>query len=500
MYGSLSFIAGITWGLRGTFHFQHTSIPVLIFLFVSFSIYRAERFSLLLTICLTGFVLGIMRGSLFAEYQSSIQQDMLYTPTECSIRIYSYPMLTGRSAKRYKVYGRIYNTELINGSLWALIYFPENASDICWGDSIRCTAILRKPSCFHLNRSLTYRDYLSCRSVFATAYITQYKVNKHSLCSQMLSTIKMKMMRHLSAGIGQCNESELIKAMILGTKPQVGPNLLYKFSVMGIIHILVISGLHIGCIAFFGLTLLTLCRVPHKTAKMIMMPLLTCYTALVGFKVSVVRALVMICWYWASDFFRRERNPIYAVISAAVIQLIWFPMMLYDHGFQYSFLSILGILYIYPLFKLPDNANIASYLLRYPLLSSSVLVMLMPLSAYRNSYFSPVSFLLGAVVVGIGFMIIIGGVLSICVGFISLELAAVFNAGNYAAIRCIINLNSLVYDILDMRQFYHPVPVWWFYLYYTLIAAILIFIKDTRYKRYAIIAAFAGIMIRGIVA
>ncbi len=378
-----------------------------------------------------------------------------------------------------------------------LIYLKDKpASPISFADKIKIHAKIRRTSCFRLNRFLTYREYLSFRNIYFIARTDKIEVLSSPL--RWLTRLRKKLLDNLAIGIGGTKESQLICAMLLGERPDIDYHIFRQFAVFGIIHILVISGLHIGCVVFIGITLLRLTGIGKKGSLLIMFPLMIFYLFLVGFKVSITRAIVMISFYFCADLFNRDRNAVHALIFAGMLQLMFMPALIYDHGFQYSFMSVAAILFIYPILIVPFKGWSLFKLIQYPILSFSVWIVISPLAAYRNGVFSPIGFILGTFALMFVQVIVLVGTVSACTGFLLKIVSELFNLFNFVMIKILLAATSILYDTAGLQSYFRAIPSILFVFYYIGLTMIIVFFRKTDLRIIGMIILFLSIIFAGI--
>jgi len=183
----------------------------------------------------------------------------------------------------------------------------------------------------------------------------------------------------------------IVKALVLGERGNLDKGVIYDFQKTGVIHVLAISGLHVGFIALilqFGLALM---RVPKKPAMVITIVFLLLFAALVNFKAPVVRASLMMGFYYLSKFINRPQKPLNVIALAGIVILSVQPEQLLLPGFQYSFSAVFGLIYgteklnhLFPFFKF--DGHISAFLntyVRTPFVGSlSAILATFPLTWY----------------------------------------------------------------------------------------------------------------------
>ncbi len=227
----------------------------------------------------------------------------------------------------------------------------------------------------------------------------------------------------------------LCLGMIIGEPGYVSAELRDAFMATGTVHILSISGSHLGLIAFLSffairwawrhlppLWLLALSRriTPTRLAAVVTIVPVTFYTLLAGSEVATVRSLIMILFFLLAIWLGRVRDLLLTLAGAALVILLHDPRALFDISFQLSYLSVLAIAVVVK-WRIGGGrgegegvvSRSGEWLRNYLWLTAGVTLTTMPLVAY---YFNQVAWLgLGAnlfVVPFAGFVLVPVGLLS----------------------------------------------------------------------------------------
>lgn len=140
---------------------------------------------------------------------------------------------------------------------------------------------------------------------------------------------------------------DVLYALLTGDRDAMDREKLNDFKAAGIIHLLAVSGLHVGfLVAVFGFVLKKFKLHPLIECGILLVPLML-YAYICNFTPSVIRAIVMvICTYLARMAFVRY-DLLTSLSFAAIVILIISPFNLFDVGFQLSALSVFGIATVY---------------------------------------------------------------------------------------------------------------------------------------------------------
>jgi len=193
-------------------------------------------------------------------------------------------------------------------------------------------------------------------------------------------------------------------AMVLGEKAFLDEDVQQGFSVSGTIHVLCVSGLHAGVIFLLISAFTGWLRRFGKPGKVLFVLIsaagLWAYAALTGLTPSVCRASVMFSMILAGHLISRKVNTLNNVAGAALILLVYDPVLLFDMGFQLSFLAVAGIVLLFnPLSGIWSPANrILKYIRDMAGVSLSAQLFTVPVTLAAFGTF-PVWFLLANLVV-----------------------------------------------------------------------------------------------------
>lgn len=148
-------------------------------------------------------------------------------------------------------------------------------------------------------------------------------------------------------------EAGLASALIIGLKDELDDTLLRAYSATGIMHVLAVSGLHVG-ILFAVIGFLFGSWQHHRRGKFvfvgIVLTVLWGYALITGLSPSVMRAALMFSLLNLGQLFQRRNSSFNTLAFSAVVLLAYDPLMLFQVGFQLSYMAVAGIMYFYPKF------------------------------------------------------------------------------------------------------------------------------------------------------
>lgn len=145
----------------------------------------------------------------------------------------------------------------------------------------------------------------------------------------------------------------VINALLLGQRQNISKETYKSFTSSGAIHILAISGLHIGLL----LLLLRFCFKPFTyfkhgkiIASVIIIAVLWTYAFIVGMSASVIRAVTMFSLVTVAMYSNRLTNTYNILVISVFLLLLFNPFYVFDIGFQLSYSAVFAIVWIKPQF------------------------------------------------------------------------------------------------------------------------------------------------------
>ncbi len=139
--------------------------------------------------------------------------------------------------------------------------------------------------------------------------------------------------------------------LVLGYRADLSKETLAAYSKTGTIHALSVSGAHVGIIFLLLNALLSF--LDRKKAFKILKVFLICslvwyYSILTGFSPSVLRSAIMLTVFILAKAYNKTSNNYNILAFTAFVLLVHDPFLIWDVGFQLSFLSVFGLIYLQP--------------------------------------------------------------------------------------------------------------------------------------------------------
>jgi len=146
-------------------------------------------------------------------------------------------------------------------------------------------------------------------------------------------------------------DSGILKAMILGDRTSLDPEIRELYQAAGIAHALSISGLHISILGYGLYRLLRKMRIHPVAASVLCISFISLYSLMAGAGTATVRAAIMFGTCMLSELVHRTYDLLSALALSLMTILFTDPLYIFDSGFMLSFGAVAGIASISPVLK-----------------------------------------------------------------------------------------------------------------------------------------------------
>lgn len=336
--------------------------------------------------------------------------------------IYSPPRLGLNTASLYLHAEKIFLPhEIRSVKIDIVVKIYKYRGDLRVGQRIRFPAKLREFRNFNNPGGFDYRFFMQARGLSFTAtvsdgrYVVPMGEGKLGLVGRALEKIRGPLRNYLHGRLPY-NVSPIYSALILGERQSVTPELREPFDKAGVGHIMAVSGLHLGLVAWlfymafrrllsFSYRLSLMTDIRKLAALLTTVPVIT-YGLIAGGQVSAQRATIMVLVFLFSVIIGREKDVWSSLSLAALIILTLMADSLFTTSFQLSFIAVAGILWLAPIIlskikglrgdtePLPRNRGLHMlfrYLAGLLAVTVAAAIVTTPLIAYHFNRFSAVA-------------------------------------------------------------------------------------------------------------
>jgi ComEC/Rec2-related protein len=306
--------------------------------------------------------------------------------------------------------------------------------------------------------------------------------------------------RILTIGISDHHDAvETLNSLLLGYRSNMPHDAYRAYTATGTIHIFAIDGFHVVVQAAVIIFALGVFRIPRTRWIFFLAPMLIIYTVMTGLPPSALRACIMAIIYWSAPLFGRKSDVYAALAASAILILAVVPSDLMSLGFILSFVVVLGLVLLYPVFERPLRKLFAPDPLRLQpephwirflraawrhlslLIATSCAAWLVsaPLTAYYFQMFSLIALAGNLIAMPLASLMIVTGALSLVFGSCIEWFADVFNHANLA----------LAFLLTKSMEFFAAIPggnfpvdpptIWLILAYYLALAAAVLRFRDS---------------------
>jgi len=255
--------------------------------------------------------------------------------------------------------------------------------------------------------------------------------NKKNTLNSWAFFIRNKIDKSLKKAHFKGDELAIINALVLGQRQEISKEIMQDYQNAGAVHILAVSGLHIGII----LLLLNFLFRPLERLKhglliklILILSLLWIYAFIAGMSASIVRAVTMFTAIAISLTVKKAIDVYKALIISIFFLLLFNPYYLFDVGFQLSYAAVFFIVYTQPiLYKLwKPKLKIIDYFWQLLTVSIAAQFGVLPLSLFYFHQFPGLFFISNLVIIpflgfilGFGILVIVLALLELLPNFIA---------------------------------------------------------------------------------
>ncbi len=307
-----------------------------------------------------------------------------------------------------------------------------------------------------------------------------------------------KIMERCVAGINDVQVKDFLAGILFGCRQGLGFETRNKFLETGTIHIIAISGTHIGILALLFLFLLK--PLPIRLRYFTVPIVLLIYIVAIGYLHSAVRAFIMVSIFFILKAALRVSNPFNVLFFACAVMLILNPYSLLNPGFQFSYIIVLFLMLGWKVssearnccaekgFWTPKKKKGYSISIRSKIskkfflgIAATMIAGLasIPMQLFFNGLITPIMPVANILVLPLMFPLFLVSIIKVlCLGILPAVLSVdVLNFILEGAVNCIFGIVNFSYDI--GLSFYQKVPnaIVIIFFYLVLISALMVFNK-----------------------
>lgn len=389
LYFCLSFVGGIFLNSIITIS-QLLMLSFLIFGILLISLFWQYKKFVIIGFCILFLVAGIWRHQQ-AELKITNNELKRYNDLEQKIT------LIGQIIKepdiREKNIKLTIKPEKIKGKVLVTTNrYPEYQ----YGDKLKITGNFKIPLEFE---DFNYKDYLAKDGIYSVVYWPEIEIldrenyrSPTAIIYAKILSFKNKLRESIYQNLSP-PQSSILGAMILGDKSKISQEWKERLNYAGVRHLTAVSGMHVAILTSVLMALLIGFGLWRQQAFYFAIILITLFIVMTGLQPSAIRAGIMGGLFLFAQYLGRLNSASRAVVFAGAVMLAQNPLLLrLDVGFQLSFLAMMGIIYLLPIFrswfrKIPNPFQFRNILA----MTLSAQIFTLPILIYNFGYMSLVA-------------------------------------------------------------------------------------------------------------
>ena len=237
---------------------------------------------------------------------------------------------------------------------------------------------------------------------------------------EFINKVRIKVLEILRTNIKGEKELGLAEALLIGYKDDLDKSLVQSYSNTGVVHIIAISGLHLGLIYWLLTWIFKPLRKFRLLKPIFILTGLWLFTLLAGAQPSVLRSAAMFSCIIVGEAFEKKSSIYNSLALSAVILLCLNPFWLWDVGFQLSYAAVLSIVIfmqpIYHWFYIKNKLLDLAWKLNAVTIAAQILTL--PVGIYHFHQFPTSFWLTNFIAVPLSSAILFGEILLCAISFI----------------------------------------------------------------------------------
>lgn len=338
-----------------------------------------------------------------------------------------------------------------------------------------------------------YGRYLSNKSIPAQMYVGYSSIRACTFYDRNIwyyaALLRTTILDNLQKNNFSTKELNIAAALILGQQQEIAPEILHDYQFAGAVHVLSVSGLHVGYLLLF-INFILSGLAHNRTGNLIrlfsVLIMLWAFAVIAGLSPSIVRSVTMFSFVAIGMYLKRETYIFHTLLVSVFLILAVAPSFLFDVGFQLSYVSLFFILWVQPMLSgiwTPTN-TIIRYFWDIVTVSFAAQLGAFPLSIYYFHQFPGLFFITNIIILpALGIIMALGVFVMVLAAF-----NYVPELPSKALESSIHVLNTIIGHIAAFEQFIIqeiPLNMGMLIGLYAAIAAIILWFEKPGYKRLA---------------
>jgi competence protein ComEC len=277
-------------------------------------------------------------------------------------------------------------------------------------------------------------------------------------------------------------QSEFLTALITGRRDRLPREIIENFRKSGTMHILAVSGLHIGFLVLFFVLIFKMLRVNQYLSSILLFVIVLFYMIFIGDAPSVKRASLMVMCGILIFLFDRDRD--YLNVLSLAFNILWIanPLIILNPGFILSFSATFAILFLVPAFLKIFGKVLPPFLAASLSVSLGIQIYLLPVMLSFFGTFSYINIVANLPIVPLAGLALALEMLTLFVYPLFIPMAIIFAEVNLVVVTTILRLARFFSNVAPLRVAYFPQYMIPPYFVIVTVVILMLFKREPAYE------------------
>lgn len=373
---------------------------------------------------------AVYYGYIKTDIVSLELQPYLNSKHAFTVQVISYP---DRGDNSIKFNASIVEIDSHTNVVSKLLVRMDSDNHVEYGDVLELIGVIEQPESFisDTGRIFNYPAYLATENIYGIIEPTQVvRINNEGNYGvRALYRMRTWLVNRLGDYFSG-NQHGLLAGMLIGEKSLLSKEVSKGFQVVGLSHIVVLSGYNITLVVSAIMYIVRWCGLGYRSRRIGGLLVIPLFVVMTGLGASSLRAGIMSCLQLITQIDTRAA-PVHLVILYVLTAMVAASpsSLIYSPSLHLSFLAFLGLVYVVPLVKSLDIVAIAfkkveshawiTAILTMIIETVSVQLFVLPYIMYMSGTFSALALLVNILVVPLVSWIMFGGMVVVALSLVS---------------------------------------------------------------------------------
>lgn len=356
------------------------------------------------------------------------QQEQIASERNFVVRVVDFPVLRAKSVKLQAELLQTTTDQPLRERVLLYLQKSPEAEAVRYGDVLLVSTQLTEFAPPANPDAFDNRQYMRRKGIFYSGYVpaTGWQLLDRKV-PHPLKELSRRTQQQLSRSFATAGmsgrEYDIIRAILLGDDDTMEPELRAAYASAGVSHILCVSGMHVGVIFMilnFLFKPLDLFQSTRVLKSLLLLLTIWLYANITGLSPSVTRSAAMFTFVIVGGLIQRNTNVFHSLLASLFVLLAINPMLLFEVGFQLSYLAVFGIVLLQPVIAgvYQCKTKVGNYFWELMSVSIAAQISTFPISIYYFGQFPNYFLLSNLSVIALSFVVMITGLVLLVSSFV----------------------------------------------------------------------------------